>query len=1211
MFDSKQYCKIYFTLLFLALLINHTEAASVTLDSPSDNSLVDLKTELTSFYWFVNGFTNSAACTLSISGSNKITAVNPNCANNAKCRVDVTTNQLTTGEYDWNVSCTNVIATASSGVWSFQAFTQGEDATCEILSPQTGEVFPAPPNNVFYTWKTGNLDFPYNCNIFVDSYFIISTTSNNDEDSTTSTVPMGLHAMKMNCFDPDTSVDCGQRLFNVDGEIILDLPADGITLNSMSNTFSFRTRGFSLQPSCNLSIYNTTGLYTKISSFSHLSNPNYEDDFSKTISDLPEGDYTWSVYCARDENSVSSLTNHFTIDYPVPLITLTNPDGSAPVQSTPYTFRIDYNSYTGPTCGISIYAVPSNNLIYYNSKSCWGGKGEFSVPNLLEGNYKWNASCSQGVYPKSSAGPVNFLVDYNDPNLVLTDPAEGFTITTTSYFFRLGYGVYSSPTCAISIYNKSNSLAYTGSKSCGAGSCSFFLSNALPEAEYKWNASCSQGVYPQSSAGFGNFSVDYPNPTLTQTAPLEGVELNQSSNYFTLSYSGYTSPSCSIFIYTDSHSLQTTSTKFCAGNTCTFTISNLPEGNYSWNASCSQNLFQNISTELKNFSVKYPIPTLVQSNPNDGVDLTLITNYFNLTYTGYTSPACEILITNAGTGFSQKYSLSCSGGNCFRGISNLPAALGYSWFGNCSQSMLLPTTTGSRSFNVRYDNTACDLLSPANNSVQSLLSILFQSNFSGFAANPSCTLHIYPVAGGVPTHTGMSCNIADNTCSKSVLNLGSGFYLWNVTCTRAPQADAKSKTFTFEVRYADTECHLIHPSEGYVINTTTNVLYANFSGFLSPPSARYDIYDFSSGSKITSNSLICSGLTGNCTGTMPLLAEGNYTWNITCTKAPQNPASSEIVRFEVDYPDSNLTLVYPAPADIVSSLINIFNISYNLYSSPMCAISIYNSSLSQAFYWRQACPAGTCPFIVSNLPEDIYTWNASCSQGILPTDSTSAGTFAVKYPETSVNLTSPTNSSIVSQFPSVFNITYQNFSIPFCVMEVYASGSFYNSYPMNCLFGNCTVSLIDLPPGLDYSWNASCSQGVLPPASSESWDFLVVYPTPNCTLIYPNNDQILDNAAGVQFNVSFPGYFIDFSRSVPNNFCNISVYNKSGLVLERQMASCSKGECLDPLSTMNLENGTYSWNASCNLWPLGEAVSETQVFHLGSQVILREPADNS
>jgi hypothetical protein len=272
----------------------------------------------------------------------------------------------------------------------------------------------------------------------------------------------------------------------------------------------------------------------------------------------------------RAQNSTNISTNQYMINASVT-------DNGIGVNVTTFLYRQNSTSEWQPACSDSDGNEPFN--------CTW------DLTDLPEGNYY-----QIRVYANDSLGNIgdndthyNITIDKTAPIINLISPENNTRSLYGDVLFTYNVSDITSGivNCSLIINEKINQ----SNLSITEDATQNFTLNDMPEAPYNWSVNCTDSAGNTNSSGIRNLTVepDKDPPIVTLIAPPNNSTYTSKNVIFQYNVTDVLEGIANCSLIFEGKFNQTNSTAIIEGQTNTFTIGNLADGNYSWSVNCTDN----------------------------------------------------------------------------------------------------------------------------------------------------------------------------------------------------------------------------------------------------------------------------------------------------------------------------------------------------------------------------------------------------------------------------------------------------------------------------------------------------------------------------------------------------------------------------------------------------------------------------------------------
>ncbi len=587
----------------------------VNLVSPGNDTFTNQDPVI--FTYFANDSSGLSNCTLILNGSmNKSEDVISNGQNNT---IVVS---LPSGTYNWTVMCydnTGLPTNATpSRVLKVDTVTPGLTVNYPINQTVDTSIVP-------FNWTvTDNWPANVTCNLTTDDVFntTLSVAPGSPYVYPLSGFSLGVHNWSVACWDgaDNTNASITYWFDVTDSAPVVTLvsPPDNNISNATAWTLVYQVSENNGLQWCHLyldgQLNQTNTTPVDITGL----------DSNFTVTGLADGQHNWTVACNDTGGQVDEpMPWNFTSDTTPPSITPLTPADLANYTSTPNVtigFNATDNLATNLTCSLSVNAGAINRS--YNTTS--GVGNQTTLYNQSDGSYAWNVTCTDAAGNSNTGATRTYYVD-NPPKTSLLSPGNGnFTNTnvTFQYFADDNDGLAN---CSIYIDGTLNATQTEVT----LGATNTFQVDNLAQGNHSWYVLCvDTGTYhDRNQTPSWNFTVDTTPPAVTLHAPPNST-INASWVLFNWTPTDNLAPSLSCNL-TINGAVNKTYGAIQNGASQAVNVSGFPNGNHTWNVTCSDAAGNLGTSETRWFFINIPPSVYLQSPPN----MTFSTGgSWNLTY---------------------------------------------------------------------------------------------------------------------------------------------------------------------------------------------------------------------------------------------------------------------------------------------------------------------------------------------------------------------------------------------------------------------------------------------------------------------------------------------------------------------------------------------------------------------------------------------------
>jgi hypothetical protein len=395
------------------------------------------------------------------------------------------------------------------------------------------------------------------------------------------------------------------------------------------------------------------------------------------------------------------------------------------------------------------------------------------------------------------------------------------------------------------------------------------------------------------------------------------------------------------------------------------------------------------------------------------------------------------------------------------------------------------------------------------------------------------------------TNTTVIQNVSQNF---TVLNLNDAHYLWNINCTDDLGNENESKRRLIKIDNTGPTATLDRPqnftnisTQSYMLNASVNDdsgIGVNVTSFYyrENPSASWN--------------LICTDKTPpyNCIWDTSSLTEGTqYEVRVNANDSLDNTGLFDIhYNITIDRTPPVITLISPNnnSQDIDGdNILFEYNVTDSLLEISNCSL-IINNTINQTNY--SITKSITQNFSLSGLENGNYTWNVNCSDSA-GNQNTSETRNIIIAPDTDppiINLTSPTNGSVLSYNDVIFqyNVSDSLSGIANCSLIINGIVNQTNTTPVIENEIN-SFSVTDMADGL-YIWNVSCTDTATTSNIGYSKTFELTIQEATSIIVNVTTDE--DSYESIEIN----GELANISTVTKDQFGNILVTNVTTSIIK-------------------------------------------------------------
>ncbi len=660
--------------------------------------------------------------------------------------------------------------------------------------------------------------------------------------------------------------------------VTLNVPANASTTTAGRVDFNFTpTAGSNSLYNCTL-YHNASGTFSANTTITTLTN---NTNTNITITIIP-GTYTWNVQCFDTAGfNTFSIGNY----------TVTTTDSAPPAISyqgqTPTT--ASYQSSTTTTINTSVVdtftAIGSCILEWSGTNQTMTKIGSgvsvgcnATKVSLSDGYYSYKVFANDTVGNMNVSDIRNVTIDSINPTATLNNPSNNSIGIATSITFNTTVSDNNLNNVTLFIDGVANETNTSGTNT------TYVFLKTLPEGTHTWNILTYDKAGNSNQTGTRTFTIDSTNPQVVLVSPSN----NSYSSTTTINFTTTSTDRAinNVTVYIDGVLNETNS----SGTNGTYTFSKtLSEGNHTWYILAYDTAGNSNQSGTRTFTIDTTAPTTSLDSPQN----TTLKISSSITFNGSVSDTNLANVTlyldsvandtnTSGTSTNYTFTKTLTDGNHTWSI------LAYDGAGNSAQ-------TGTRLFTIDTGAPPVVVLnSPANNSVQQSVTVLFNSTATDSSIN-NITLYI----DGVANETNNSRTSGDYLFIRTLME---GIHTWNVLAYDTAGNSNQSLTRTVVVDVT---------TPGIVLNTPLNSSYSSSStiNFTANVTDR-ELRNVTLYIDNVANDTNSSGL--NTTYTFSkILSEGTHTWYVVAydTAGNSNQSGTRTVMIDTTPPTINSVVV--------------------------------------------------------------------------------------------------------------------------------------------------------------------------------------------------------------------------------------------------------------------------------------------------------------
>ena len=854
----------------------------------------------------------------------------------------------------------------------------------------------------------------------------------------------------------------------------------------------------------------------------------------------------YSNYVNPNSTSHIFITILDTTNVP-PVVTLNSPAPNLATNNPNVVFNCSATDNRGLS-RLSLYNNMDGTFIERDSSGI-GGKNNITTfsSTLPQGVFLWNCMATDtDANMRFASSNRTLTVDYTVPSINLLAPVDTANISsrTVQLNFTVADNLDTSPVCNLTLDNVVNQSGFAANNGSMISKTMTNLVNGL----HYWNVTCIDDAGNVNTSETRSFTV-------LSTPPI--IVLQTIDNYMT------NLSSLDLYYFTDDGGYITQADLYInglwnqtdpgpdTGNTNTFSLSNVPEGAYTWTVNVTNDAGLTSQAAARKFYVILSAPSLNVTFPPDNYSSNLSSITFNFTAIDRFDSmlTCKIRINGVDvmTGINANNNTPTT-----RTVNNLKNGLNY-WNITCQNDAGNANISQTRVMNISAPPTV-SLGNPANNSFQS---------------SPNITLYYTPTSGGNLSNCTLILNGVRNMTNSTIsngaqnnfklVNIGQNFYNWSVNCTDSLGVTGSSTPKVFIIDYTAPYMTLNSPINFDVAYGGTTIF--NFTAYdnLDPQLVCILYLD---GAVNRTN--IPSSNGQSTTVSVPIPVEANHTWKVNCSDHAFNTNVSITQNFTtINAP--TVTLVAPSPNAYFNRSKNI-----NFTFIPSSSNTLINATL-----YINGVPNTTVNGPSSGQPKVIflnftndgsYNWSVVIVDNVGLVGISVNQSFTIDTIAPIVGIMTPSNGQTVNvnNVTFKFNVTDNLPGTMICNISVSGAVEWSNV----SVAGASTITRYKVLYDGNYNWSVTCYD----PAGNYNpfilTNFTVLAP-PNITLNFPT-----PNYRTIMQNITF-----NYTPKDDIGFTNCSLYIKG--VFNQSNSSPIIANAPNYFNIPYLAKGDYNWTVRC------------------------------
>ena len=758
--------------------------------------------------------------------------------------------------------------------------------------------------------------------------------------------------------------------------------------------------------------------------------------------------------------------------------------------------------------------------------------------------------------PGSGWDWFKLVADVFGPVITIVQPTNGSTNHTgqISFIYIANDVANDVANCTITIDGVVNGTNSTAINETGNNT---HLAN-LTEGRHTWQVNCTDVLGNNGNSTVITFFLDDTPPQVQNMSP-NGTTLSSTNVTFSFNATDNLDTRMECVINLTGPSNRTAWVNATNSTLTTTSLSNLSEGQYSWNVTCWDNINNTVTSGNANFTIdQAPIPSLFFPPDDYGVNATDIALFYNVSDS--TIANCTLLINGT---FNQTNSTpllytSNDGNNNF---TLTGAAYGrYNWTVICYDQNGFAGTTVTWRFQLDNDVPNVTLNRPTANETVYTTSVVFNWTVIDTDPSPTCNLTL----DGVLNQSNIAANESSPTY-RIVTGVGPGNHSWGVTCWDGAGYANVSETRNFTV---DTTVSVVLSSpanntidgDGSVSFKYTPQSLAGFTlGFC-------DLYldNISNATHI--------GLTSGAQDTFSIngIPDGTHGWYVNCTDSAGSIGLSATWYILIDLQDPVVTPHEPNGTAFPSNSVAFnWTATDNLDLNMTCNVRV-NGTLQTPgnINTPNATPTNRT---YSGFTDGFFIWNVTCTDDGQRNGTSPLRNFTIQQPPT-ITLSQPSAGNRTANTTISFRYTPTDNSNALANCSVILDGLLNRTNSTITHGAVNTINVTGVTEGY-HEWNITCTDPNGNTGTNISGrNFTVDLTAPSITLNYPGDGSFL-NGDNITFN------WTPIDTSAITLTCNISVTNGTA-ILNRTGIVGPNGTYFNT-TFFNLAEGPHNWSVTC------------------------------
>ncbi|MFH1641752.1 MAG: CARDB domain-containing protein [Nanoarchaeota archaeon] len=813
----------------------------------------------------------------------------------------------------------------------------------------------------------------------------------------------------------------------------------------------------------------------------------------------------------------------------------------------------------------SLGDTDSLGLYYYNWSSGNQSAGWYSAVVQTNKSY---------YYYGSDYSLFELTSDETPPNIYLVSPGGWINYNNVSFEFFVYDINLEIDNCSLILNNQLNKT----NKSISNNENNTITVYNMPQGRYNWSINCTDSEGNTGNSSTNTIYIDIIKPSINLSVPANGQNftINTTEFYFTATDNMDSNISCNLTL--DGIIVKTINA--ANGSVTNITISDIVQGNHTWNITCTDNAGNTNTTETRRFTTNLAgatIELISPKPPNIWFSNKNIT-FIYLPSSVSTILNCTLILDNNIN--KSNYTISNNNNNNFT-ITGIQQGT-HNWNVNCTDFSLRTTNSTTITFYIDLTEPTIILDVPEPGADLNIDSV--DLNFT-VTDNMDTSLSCNLTLDGKINNT--SPITADNGTRKqySISAIQDGIHFWNVTCHDNADNVNTSLTYNFTVG-SPPSVSLIAPSDG-LWNNSDNITF---------------FYFVTDNANLANCSLIFNG-TYNKTNETPvlnranndinitLIMEGHYYWSINCTDTGGNTGNSSSRILYVDLTNPFVILNEPGNENFVTNTTIQFNFTAtdNMDDVLLCNLTL-DGVVDLANANIPAFNGIKKSHLVYDVSDGAHTWSVLCWDNAGNKFSTGSWSFNIIIPPI-ITLIAPPDGmwNNTQNITFYYNVTdgsdLGNCSIIF-------DGKVNTTNQTRIINGAVNSFTVNNTIQGNHTWSVNCTDLTNTQGNSSQRTLHLDWTYPKITLNSPGDTTL--NKSTVNFNFTA-------SDNIDNELqCNITL---DGKINNTFLIPATNGTATN-YTIGGLLDGLHWWNVTCWDNASNKNTSATNNFTVGRPPVI-------